>query len=300
MAHLEKKIDHFFKNLLSRLRKLEFPSFYEKWGYKFRHGSFGIEKGRYYRALACLRSLDLDKIVTDFKNKGGKIKQTISKYRGTIRDIPFITISNLLQFMIGFGGRTQIQRKTEIQDNVEDETIGISKKDVAKDAVYLYRNVLLGHSGTDSVTLAATDVVDRKHFVKEWPLEEQDMNQLIAMSFKVLPNFDEMEKKLSRTLSPGVLVAVSPSTTIGGELKVAVQSALRDTYCIMDNVAVMEIGGLKEIKDDKVVSQCIKTGDPVWVRGAGRPGDRIKVSRRVWRLTVDCSFGTKYDDGRDC
>ncbi|KAL3510381.1 hypothetical protein ACH5RR_029782 [Cinchona calisaya] len=468
-------------------------SWYGKWGYKFSRGSFGIGKERYDKALDCLMSLDLDKIVTHFKNKikGRKIKQIISKYRG-MRDIPLITMSDLLEFMLGFGGRTEIQRKTEkklikrgrqnvlkisenegpigfdalvtsianrsrwsarrvdfvlkeivkvlkekkgnrnekygvsrhemrqelkkcigdtglidcvltsirsfkvgnyvicrlinsstrllefkiheafqegepncryaeervehasevnetivsrkelqnkdrecigdieladflvdsgdnaitrnqsishptkesikgvdftIQNNVEDEIIGISKENVARDALYLYRNVLFGYGRTDSVTLSARDVVDSKHFVKEWLFEEQDNNQLMALSCKVLPTFDELEKVLPRTLSPGVVVAVPPSITIG-ELKVAAQSALRDTYCIMDNFLVRKIGGLKEIEDDKVVSQCIKPSDPVWVGGSGLDlGTKLRYEDGIQRLSLNCSCGTKYDDG---
>ncbi|CDP05546.1 unnamed protein product [Coffea canephora] len=89
-------------------------SWYGKWGYKFSHGTFGVRKGKYESAVEYLRSLNLDKIISDFKNKsrGGRIKQIINKYRGVV-DIPLITLSDLLKFMLGFGGRARVQGKTE-------------------------------------------------------------------------------------------------------------------------------------------------------------------------------------------
>nr|XP_027096197.1 PHD finger protein At2g01810-like [Coffea arabica] len=71
-------------------------------------------KGKYESAVEYLRSLNLDKIISDFKNKskGGRIKQIINKYRG-VADIPLITLSDLLKFMLGFGGRARVQGKIE-------------------------------------------------------------------------------------------------------------------------------------------------------------------------------------------
>lgn len=78
-------------------------SWYGKWGYKFSHGSFGARKEKYEIAVDYLRSLGLDKIISDFKNrsKGKRIKQIINKYRG-MGDIPLFTISDLLKCVNSF------------------------------------------------------------------------------------------------------------------------------------------------------------------------------------------------------
>ncbi|KAL6566310.1 hypothetical protein OROGR_001925 [Orobanche gracilis] len=80
-------------------------------------------------------------------------------------------------------------------------------------------------------------------FVKEWPVKGETIsNRSVNLTCKVLPSFDEIESELTRPLSPGEVVVVEPWITIG-DLKIVAQCALRDTYCVMDEFEVSQIGG---------------------------------------------------------
>lgn len=170
--------------------------------------------------------------------------------------------------------------------------------DVDEDVLFLYRNVLLGYPKSNSVSLATRTVLDARHFVKEWDVMGEVKNDhLMTVTCRVLPSFDELETELTRPLPPGELVVVPPWITIG-ELKVAAQCALRDTYCIMDTFVVRQIGGLRGIEDERVLSCTVEQGAHVWVRGCGLDLDtklRYEGGARNW--TVDCFCGVKDDDG---
>ncbi|XP_059306679.1 PHD finger protein At2g01810-like [Lycium ferocissimum] len=161
---------------------------------------------------------------------------------------------------------------------------------------YLYETVFLSYPGSDSVSLATAVVLDSKKFVKEWKLEDQE-NQIMALTCKFLPSFDELETELTRPLSPGVIVFVPPWITIG-ELKGVAQYALRDTYCIMQNFVVTQIGGLKGIKDEKMLYCAVDRDAHVWVRGCGLDLDtELRYEGGPIKLKVDCICGARDDDG---
>lgn len=188
------------------------------------------------------------------------------------------------------------------QDFVQDKN-NTMEWNAAKDALYLYRSVLSGYTDPHPVSLAIRYLMDSKNFVKEWhfeehdDFEEHDMHPLMALSCQFLPSFDELETELTRPLSPYVVVNVPRSSTIG-ELKIVVQSAFSDAYCVMDNLVVSQIGGLKRIEETKVVSHSIESSDPVWVRGFWLDlGTLLRYEDGARKLTVDCCCGTKYDDG---
>jgi hypothetical protein len=76
-------------------------SWHGKWGYKFCHGSFGVEELHYLRAIKDLSSLQLDQIVKDFgdTDKCREIKQIFRHYI-CMSETKLMTLKDLLGFML--------------------------------------------------------------------------------------------------------------------------------------------------------------------------------------------------------
>lgn len=146
-----------------------------------------------------------------------------------------------------------------------DNLFGIN---LHQDVVFIYENVLLMYSASSSVGMATRVILEGKQLVKEWPNEKEVVNGLMTVTCQVLPSFDELETDLTRRLTPGETVVVPSWFTIS-DLKLVVQHALRDTYCIMDEFVVTQIGGLKAVEDEMVLSDIVEPGGHLWVRGTG-------------------------------
>ena len=61
---------------------------------------------------------------------------------------------------------------------------------------------------------------------------------------------------------------VPPYATVG-ELKEAVQSAMRNTYSIMEQFVVIHIEDMEGVEDEEVLFGTVESGSEVWVRGIG-------------------------------
>ncbi|KAM3380682.1 PHD finger protein like [Capsicum galapagoense] len=229
------------------------------------------------------------------------------KARAAIRDTGLIdyVLKSINRSMMGnkivFRSKNPSTKRIEfafediVDANRVDENIEL-QLNIDQDLVYLYETVLLSYPGSDSVNLATGVVLDSKKFVKEWKLEDQE-NQIISLTCKVLPSFDELESELTRPLSPGVVVYVPPWLTIG-ELKEVTQFALRDTYCIMQNFVVTQIGGLRGIENERMLSCAVGRDAHVWVRGCGLDLDtELRYEGGPKKLKVDCICGARDDDG---
>lgn len=144
---------------------------------------------------------------------------------------------------------------------------------LSQDVWTLYESVLAIYPETKLI-------LDCNHFVKDWPIRSRVVNQSMMLTCKVLPSFDELESQLTRRLSPGEVVVVEPWMTVA-DLKMVAQSALRDTYCVMDEFEASQIGGLRRIEDEKVVCSSFEAGSQVWVRGCG----------------LDLATRLRYEDG---
>ena len=120
--------------------------------------------------------------------------------------------------------------------------------DVYSDVVYLYTNVLLGYPESKLVELATREILDSKHFVKEWPFKDED-DQFLRFICRLMPSSRELKYELTRELPPGELIVVPPYATVG-ELKEAVQSATRDTYFIMEQFVVTDIEDMEGMEDE--------------------------------------------------
>ncbi|KAI3730489.1 hypothetical protein L1987_61659 [Smallanthus sonchifolius] len=187
----------------------------------------------------------------------------------------------------------------EIRDQKSEEFGGERDGDVYGDIWFLYKNVLLGYPWCNSVSQACRVVLNSKYFVKEWEFGVGN-DELMPITCRVLPSFDELDTELTRPLPPGELVMVTPWMTIGN-LKEVAQCALRDTYCVMNKFVVRQIGGLKGIEDEVVLSCAVEAGAQVWVRGCGldlgtalryEGGDGYARESRV-----ECGCGARDDDG---
>ncbi|KAL2518675.1 PHD finger protein [Abeliophyllum distichum] len=110
----------------------------------------------------------------------------------------------------------------------------------------------------------------------------------MELTCKVLPSFHDLVTELTRPLSPGVTVMIPPGITIG-DLKMVAQHALRDTYCIMDEFVVKQIGGLRGIDDEKVLSCTLEPGAQVWVRGCRMDlATEIRYEDGAYKSMLDC------------
>ncbi|KAM1956418.1 hypothetical protein ACFX16_025839 [Malus domestica] len=138
--------------------------------------------------------------------------------------------------------------------------------DVYNDVLYLYEHVLLGYPYPESelVDLATQAVLDAKQFVKECSFRD-DEEQLLTFFCQLLPSSTDKEIEFKRGLPPGEVVVMPQHSTIR-ELKQAAESALRDTYCIIERFVVMGIKGLDEMV---VLFGVAKSGAEVGVRGSG-------------------------------
>ncbi|KAK9063803.1 hypothetical protein SSX86_017675 [Deinandra increscens subsp. villosa] len=187
----------------------------------------------------------------------------------------------------------------EIRDRNSDEIGREGEGDVYGDMLFIYRNVLLSYPWWNSVSQECGVVLNSKYFVKEWDFGVGN-DELMRLTCRVLPSFDELDSELTRPLPPGEVVMVTPWMTIGNLREVA-QHALRDTYCMMNKFVVKQIGGLKGIEDRMVLSCALEPGAEVWVRGCGLDLDTMLRYEGgdgyAGESRVECGCGARDDDG---
>ncbi|KAL5743540.1 hypothetical protein ACOSQ2_026656 [Xanthoceras sorbifolium] len=169
--------------------------------------------------------------------------------------------------------------------------------DFYREVSYLYVNVLLNYPAESGlVSLASQAVLDSKHFVKDWPFRDE-AEQLLTYVCQVMPNFLDVEAKLTWKLAPGELVMVPLHATLL-ELKRGAESALRDTYCIMENLVVTEVENMEEMEDEEVLFGIIESGSEVWLRGTGiDPESELRCEGGDESWMVKCECGAGDDDG---
>ncbi|KAI3886124.1 hypothetical protein MKW92_046171 [Papaver armeniacum] len=192
---------------------------------------------------------------------------------------------------------------TTTTTHVTHDTPGL---DVYSDVLYLYKELLLqGYDGktiTELNQLSTQAVLDSKHFVREWPLRDEE-DFFLRFVCRLKPSLFEYgyEYELNQSCSPppGELVVVPIHTTIG-ELKTEIECTLRDTYCLLESFRVTEIEGMEEFEDEEVLFGVVESGADLWVLGNGLgegSSDALKYEGGVDSWTVDCSCGAKDDDG---
>ncbi|KAI3734121.1 hypothetical protein L6452_13584 [Arctium lappa] len=229
------------------------------------------------------------------------LRNMASKYVGDTGLIDFV-LKSIDNSVIGKQIVTRMKNpltrlmEFEIRDQNGDE-FGLEREGGGYgDILFLYRNVLLGYPWWNSVSQAYRVVLNSKYFVKEWEFGVGKEQELMTLTCRVLPSFDELETELTRPLPPGELVMVTPWMTIG-QLREVAQCALRDTYCVMERFEVKQIGGLKGIRDEVVLSCAVEAGAQVWVRGCGLDlGTALRYEGGdgyAMESTVDCGCGAR-------
>ncbi|KAL0889462.1 hypothetical protein Bca101_013445 [Brassica carinata] len=84
-----------------------------KWDYMFSHGSFGIRKEQYCRAICILSSMEVDKIKEDFsRTRRERVMKMIINFYIESSQTPIVTLSELLQFMLAFSSKAPVERTT--------------------------------------------------------------------------------------------------------------------------------------------------------------------------------------------
>ncbi|KAF3649724.1 putative PHD finger protein MALE MEIOCYTE DEATH 1-like isoform X2 [Capsicum annuum] len=165
------------------------------------------------------------------------------------------------------------------------------------DVLFLNNNLLLSFAESDVLSLAVRTVLDSKQFLKEWPFTDDPDDTMFRFICCVLPSSLGLEAVFTKGFLPGELVEVPLHSTIG-DLKIAIESAMRDTYCIMDNLMVTDIAGMEQMGDNEVLFGIIESGSELWVRGLGLDLDselRNEGGSDNW--TVNCRCGARDDDG---
>ncbi|XP_027177678.1 PHD finger protein MALE MEIOCYTE DEATH 1 [Coffea eugenioides] len=172
----------------------------------------------------------------------------------------------------------------------------VPRNDVFGDLSCLYDNILFDYPEVDMVRLAAGTVLNSKYFVKEWPFrDEQDL--ALRFTCRLMPSLTEMETELTRELPRGEYIVVPLHSTIG-DLKIAIQSAMRDTYCIMKHLLVTDIIETEGMSDEEVLFGILESGTELWVRGTGLNLEtdlRYEGGADNWK--VRCRCGAQDDDG---
>ncbi|KAF9587023.1 hypothetical protein IFM89_039709 [Coptis chinensis] len=89
-------------------------SWFGRWGYKFCHGSFGVNVQNYGAAIGVLSSLNIDEVINDFvqaRKSDRHMKQIVEVYRQA-SDTHLITLRDLIRFMLSLKTNAPAQIKT--------------------------------------------------------------------------------------------------------------------------------------------------------------------------------------------
>ncbi|CAH8385981.1 unnamed protein product [Eruca vesicaria subsp. sativa] len=171
---------------------------------------------------------------------------------------------------------------------------------VYEDLLLLYTNVLLNYPNSESVRSAAQVVLDSKHFIKEWPLWDND-DKLFRFVCRINPSLVGLRSEQFTELPPGELVTVSLQATVF-DLKQAIEETFRDTYCILTNFVVSEIDELKEAdaEDDSsnLLFGKLESCSALTVRGFGIDLEsNLKFQGGCDTWMVRCVCRARDDDG---
>ncbi|XP_057783982.1 LOW QUALITY PROTEIN: PHD finger protein MALE MEIOCYTE DEATH 1-like [Salvia miltiorrhiza] len=169
-------------------------------------------------------------------------------------------------------------------------------RSVYNDVAYLYKNVLLGYPECESVESAAQMILHSKHFVKEFPFRDEDAESLMFICKLILSSVD-LKADLSYEFTAVEHVDVPLYATVG-DLKMAVENAFRDTYCMLEKLQVTEILELEEVEDEEVLFGIVQSGMELHVKGCGTDMEsNLRYEGGIENWTVKCKCGARDDDG---
>ncbi|WOL02599.1 hypothetical protein Cni_G11318 [Canna indica] len=185
-----------------------------------------------------------------------------------------------------------VQEEEHEQDNelmIFARPVWPSVRQVERDLLVVYRGMMAGQPD------ATADVLDAKHWVKQWGLEDE-VDDRLRFLVRWGPNPEELEE-LTRALPPAEVVVVEATASVA-ELRVEAERALQDTYCVLDGFRVEEVKGVKGEERDPVLLGGAESGAVLWVRGEGADMScplRYEGGADTW--SVRCACGARDDDG---
>ncbi|KAG6392692.1 hypothetical protein SASPL_146916 [Salvia splendens] len=169
-------------------------------------------------------------------------------------------------------------------------------RSVYNDIAYLYKNVLLGYPECESVESAAQIILHSKHFVKEFPFRDDDAESLMFICILILSSVD-LKADLAYEFTAMEHVDVPLYATVG-DLKMAVEGAFRDTYCVLERLQVTDILELEEVEDGEVLFGVVQSGMELHVKGCGSDMESsLRYEGGIESWTVRCKCGARDDDG---
>ncbi|KAG4964035.1 hypothetical protein JHK82_040703 [Glycine max] len=203
---------------------------------------------------------------------------------------------------LGKGSKAPEENKPEVMAHADQQAVESSwmlGNDVYSDALFLYKNVLLGYPDSEAVDTAVQTILDSRYFVKEWPVRDEMKEQVLTFICRLQPNFVDKKHEL-KGLACGEVVVVPLHATVG-DLKRAAEAALRDTYCIAERLIVTDIKELMDVSDEEVLFGLIQSGVELCVRGIAidllTPLKYQGESESADNWKVRCECGAQDDDG---
>lgn len=134
--------------------------------------------------------------------------------------------------------------------------------------------------------------------MKDWPFKDEDDQLLRFFCQVVVPCLFDAENILTAEKSHAAELVIVPLHATVFDLKQAAEKALRDTYCIMDELVVTEIEELVEMEDRDVLFGALESGAGILVRGSGIYLDSsIRHEGGADNWIVRCECGARDDDG---
>lgn len=160
---------------------------------------------------------------------------------------------------------------------------------------------MLNYVDEETRTLAmssAQKLLDCKQLVKDYSLEMLPVSDLYKIRISCQVELvDQPEDSAART-PPEIIVL--PSNATLSDLKIEATNVFQDVYLMFRRFQVDELLGYSSVNDNTQVKLLLGSNDAVCVRGRciGKNGlSKFRMERGLERWTVECSCGTKDDDG---
>nr|XP_043625396.1 PHD finger protein MALE MEIOCYTE DEATH 1 [Erigeron canadensis] len=166
--------------------------------------------------------------------------------------------------------------------------------DVYADVEYLYQHVLID-TDSDEVKFGVSTVLDSKNFTKEWPFTDyvDDILRFVCRLEEPLVTTE------SRRNSVIEFVEVPFYATIG-DLKAAVETAMRDTYCVMEKFEVRGFVESDGLDDNELIFGTLESGSEITASGFGvdlLTANNLQYEGGADNWVLKCICGARDDDG---
>ncbi|XP_011038253.1 PREDICTED: PHD finger protein MALE MEIOCYTE DEATH 1 [Populus euphratica] len=204
--------------------------------------------------------------------------------------------TRILEYSIEEFGDGIIPVKSEPESETVPAQPLLPGADVNADVVFVYENVLFNYPESELVEVATQAILDSKHFVKEWPFRVEN-DQLLSFICQVMPTWNDLEAKFHRKAPPGEIIVLPLHASVL-ELKQEAESALRDTYCMLESFVVIEIEHMENLDDKDLLCKFVKSGAEIFVKGYGMDINsqlRYEGGSDNWKVRCEC--GACDDDG---